>query len=119
MRNTFKPKTIGFFIAWKFVLTLLKQFREKRNEKYCYDLYSKTKHLCKYTVNGRLEDNDIDVEVELDFKKTIISKNSGISTVQNYVSFFPIFYYFHKLHFILFCPLRCRTRCTLIHHVKE
>lgn len=45
-----------------------------------------------YTVNGRLEDNDIDVEVELDFKKTIISKNSGISTVQNHVSFSPIFY---------------------------
>ena len=74
---------------------LLQQVGDKRSDKHFQALYSKTKYYAS-TVNSKLEDNSIDVEVELDFKEKRTSKKkvmpgeksineaSGISTAQNY-----------------------------------
>uniref|UniRef100_A0A6P7H0E8 Uncharacterized protein LOC114349311 n=1 Tax=Diabrotica virgifera virgifera TaxID=50390 RepID=A0A6P7H0E8_DIAVI len=68
-----QTKTLDYAIAWDLVQTLLKQINEKRNDKYFEFLYTKTKEYAT-AVNSKLEDSNIDLELQLDFTERRISK---------------------------------------------
>lgn len=80
--NYLHTKTLDYAVAWDLVQTLPKQINEKRNDKHFEVLYTKTK---KYAtaVNSKLEDNNIDFELQLDFKERIISKKKRMPGEQS------------------------------------
>lgn len=90
-----QSKTIDYALAWNLVQTLLQQVKDKRNDVHFEVLYAKTKTYAR-AVNLKLEENDIDIELQLDFERKRISKKKlmpgeklkdeadSISTVQSY-----------------------------------
>nr|CAI5851138.1 unnamed protein product [Callosobruchus analis] len=87
-----QTKTLDYAVAWDLVQILLKQFDEKRNDQHFEVLYTKTKEYAT-AVNSKLKDNNIDLELELDFTERRISKKkrmpskddaTEISTAQHF-----------------------------------
>lgn len=77
-----QTKTLDYAIAWDLVQTLLKQINEKRNDKHFEFLYTKTKEYAT-AVNSKLEDSNIDLELQLDFTERRISKKKRMPGEQS------------------------------------